>query len=350
MPTLPSDHDHDHDHDSAAGAESARAPAPAPATAAGQWPVTQQPADATSAAPEPHRARDMAESFGTDPARYDRTRPRYPDELIARIAGGGGRARGTGGAGPAGGGGAAAGGMAVEGAGAGARAGAAGGAGAAVLDVGTGTGIVARQLRAAGCRVLGLDVDARMAAYARRDGHDVEVAAFEDWDPAGRRFDAVVAGQTWHWIDPVAGAAKAAEVLRPGGRLAAFWNVSQPAPDVAEALGAAFRDALPGAPLNPWSRTALDGYSAITEKTADGIRRTGAFGEPEEWRYGWEHTYTRDEWLDQLPTGGGMARIPPAQQTALLDATAAAVDALGGTFTMSYTALAVTAAVPASAS
>ncbi|WBB64523.1 class I SAM-dependent methyltransferase [Streptomyces sp. WMMC500] len=246
----------------------------------------------------------MAESFGTDPARYDRTRPRYPAGLIARIAGE---------------------------------------AGGDVLDVGTGTGIVARQLRAAGCRVLGLDVDARMAAYARGHGLDVEVAPFEEWDAAGRSFDTVVAGQTWHWIDPAAGPAKAAGVLRPGGALAVFWNVSQPAPDVAEALASAYRDALPGAPLNPWSRTALNGYSAIVDKTAAGIRAAGAFGEPEEWRYGWECAYTRDEWLDQLPTGGGMAVLSPAQRTALLDATAAAVDGLGGSFTMGYTALAITA-------
>ena len=57
-----------------------------------------------------------------------------------------------------------------------------------------------------------------MAEVARRRGLAVEVAAFEAWEPAGRRFDAVVAGQAWHWIDPDAGAAKAAEVLRPGGR------------------------------------------------------------------------------------------------------------------------------------
>jgi hypothetical protein len=25
------------------------------------------------------------------------------------------------------------------------------------------------------------------------------VAAFETWDAAGRTFDAIVAGQTWHW-------------------------------------------------------------------------------------------------------------------------------------------------------
>lgn len=45
--------------------------------------------------------------------------------------------------------------------------------------------------------------------------------------------DAVVAGQAWHWIDPVAGTAKAARVLRPGGMLALFRNVFGFPPDVA---------------------------------------------------------------------------------------------------------------------
>ena len=62
-----------------------------------------------------------------------------------------------------------------------------------------------------------LDADARMAEWARRTGVETEVATFEAWESAGREFDAVVAGQAWHWVDPVAGAAKAAQVLRPGG-------------------------------------------------------------------------------------------------------------------------------------
>ncbi len=45
----------------------------------------------------------------------------------------------------------------------------------------------------------------------------------------------VIAGQTWHWLDPVAGAARAAPVLRPGSRLAVVWNAMEPPRD----LGAA---------------------------------------------------------------------------------------------------------------
>ena len=54
------------------------------------------------------------------------------------------------------------------------------------------------------------------------------MAAFEAWDPAGRAFDAVIAGHAWHWVDPVAGAAKAVPALRLGGQLAVFWNAFQP--------------------------------------------------------------------------------------------------------------------------
>jgi SAM-dependent methyltransferase len=113
-----------------------------------------------------------------------------------------------------------------------------------VLDVGCGTGIAARQFQAAGCHVLGVEPDARMAEFARRSGVQVEAATFEAWDPAGRAFHAVIAGQAWHWVEPVAGAAKAARVLKPGGRLAVFWHVFQLPSNVADAFAAVYRPVL----------------------------------------------------------------------------------------------------------
>nr|WP_055501833.1 class I SAM-dependent methyltransferase [Nonomuraea pusilla] len=253
----------------------------------------------------PHQARDMAESFGTDPERYDRARPRYPDAMVNRVV--------------------------------------AASPGHDVLDVGIGTGIAARQFEAAGCVVLGVEVDPRMAGWARRRGHEVEVAAFESWDPAGRTFDAVVSAQTWHWIDPVAGAARAAEALRPGGLLAAFWNVEQPPPDVARAFSAVYERLLPDSlTARQWAATG-HGYTALLDRAADGIRAYGAYGEPEQWRFGWERTYTRDEWLDLVPTSGTHTRLPPGTLEEVLAGLGAALDALGGGFTMRYSTVVVAA-------
>ena len=212
-----------------------------------------------------------------------------------------------------------------------------------VLDVGIGTGISARPFQAAGCRVLGVEVDARMAEFAREHGCTVEVAKFEEWDGGDRTFDVIVAGMTWHWIDPVAGARKAAALLRPRGLLAAFWNVGQPPPRLAGAFSQVYRRVLPDAPF-AWSpRNPLDAYERILTSTLEGIRDAGAFGEPRRWRFDWERSYTADEWMDLVPTFGGHSDFPPGKLRDLQTGVGAAVDAVGGAFTMRYAAVALTA-------
>ncbi len=223
-----------------------------------------------------------------------------------------------------------------------------------VLDVGIGTGIAADQFRAEGCRVSGVDVDPRMAEFARRRGFEVEVATFEDWDSGGRVFDAVVAAQTWHWVDAVAGAAKAAGVLRPGGCLAIFWNADRPRAELARAFGEVYGRVMPDSLVarrwtvpsivDGYSMAAVDGYSRIASTAADGIREVGAFSEPAPSRFDWKQTYTKDEWLDQVPTTGDHQQFPQEQLSELLNGLAAAIDAVGGRFTVDYTTLTLTAA------
>ena len=195
--------------------------------------------------------------------------------------------------------------------------------------------------------VLGVEPDARMADFARRTGVEVEVATFETWESAGRAFDAVIAGTAWHWVDPVAGAAKAAQVLRPGGRLAPFHHVFQSPPEVMEALAKVYRRVVPDSPFNLSSqltRSALDAYQPLFAKIADGIREVGGFSDPEQWRFDWEQSYTRDAWLDQMPTHGALTQLPPDKLAEVLEGVGAAIDAMGGSFTMHYTTVAVTAA------
>jgi SAM-dependent methyltransferase len=250
------------------------------------------PESARTFSADPEENRDMAESFGTDAERYDRTRPGYPAAMVDRII--------------------------------------AASPGLDVIDVGCGTGIVARQFQAAGCRVLGVDPDERMAGLAQRGGIAVEVARFEDWDPAGRSFDAVIAGQAWHWVDMAAGAAKAAQALRPGGRVALFWNSFLPPPG----LFRQFQGRMPGP----------EGYSVLCGQAAGAMQATGAFGDAEQWRFDWERHYTRDEWLDQVPTFGTNTKLTPDELRPLLTAIGADIDAVGGSFTMGYATVVATAA------
>ncbi|MGW7685314.1 class I SAM-dependent methyltransferase [Kribbella sp. NPDC054772] len=254
-----------------------------------------------------HSRRDMAESFGTDPALYDRARPQYPEALIHAVA--------------------------------------ASAPGTDVLDVGCGTGISSRQLQAAGCQVLGVEVDERMAAYARTTGVDVEVSPFESWDVAGRAFDLLTAGMVWHWIDPAVGSAKAAEVLRPGGRFAAFWYVLQPPADLGAAFAAVHREVIPDSPAASHAAASpLGAYEHFLDQTADSLTATGAFTDLERPTFPWSREYTRDEWLDQLRTSGLAKPLADAGKLdAVLEGTGAAIDAVGGSFTLDSVAVALTA-------
>jgi SAM-dependent methyltransferase len=272
---------------------------------------SSQPDPAVPGGPPPsagpaHTQRAVAEGFGTDAGKYDRARPDYPAELVQRI---------------------------IDSS-----------PGLDLLDVGCGTGISSRLFQAAGCRVLGIDPDARMAAVAGQSGISTEIATFEDWDPAGRTFDIVISAQAWHWVDPVAGAAKAAQVLRPKGRLAVFWNAFDPPQSLREAFAEVFRQILPDSPFGAfWARPALDTYRSGRARAADAIRQAGGFDEPEEWLYGWEQPYTRDQWLDLVPTTGGFTRNTPEVQQELLAGLGAAVDAAGGSFLMSFATVTATA-------
>jgi SAM-dependent methyltransferase len=218
-------------------------------------------------------------------------------------------------------------------------------AGPDVLDVGIGTGVSAQPFIEAGCRVLGVEPDERMAQFATERGFNVEVGKFEEWDPRGRMFDAVIGGQSWHWVDPVAGATKAAQVLRAGGPLAVFWNVFLPPQDLAAAFAEVYRREVPDAPFSGGAMPGIEGYSRLFARAADGMRQVGAFSEPEQRRFDWHRSYSKDEWLLQVPTFGGHNLIPPNQMERLLEGIGSEIDAVGGSFVMDYAAVVVLAAL-----
>jgi SAM-dependent methyltransferase len=87
-----------------------------------------------------------------------------------------------------------------------------------VLDLGTGTGTLARGYRERGAETVALDLSLSMLRAAQDTGPRVAARAESLPFPA-QAFDAVTAGQCWHWFDGAAAARECLRVLRPGGAL-----------------------------------------------------------------------------------------------------------------------------------
>jgi SAM-dependent methyltransferase len=231
-----------------------------------------------------HGDRDRAESFGSFAEQYDRLRPSYPAVLVEDLA-----ALGA----------------------------------TAVLDVGCGTGRVARALMARGLRVLGVEPDATMAAVARSHGVPIELARFETWDPAGRTFDLLTAGHSWHWVDPGSGLAKAASVTNPGATVALFWNYHALDAPLLEAFESVYAkcapelDVLGRDPTGSPDRDPFTGSSLFTR----GRSRT----------YRWSRELSADDWVTMLATFSDHRRLGQGRLRELQDALREAIQASGGT-------------------
>jgi SAM-dependent methyltransferase len=245
--------------------------------------------------------RSRAESFGAVAEMYDRVRPSYPQELIDALLADGARR---------------------------------------VLDVGCGTGIAAALLAARGCEVLGVEIDERMAEVARTRGLDVEVAQFERWDARGRTFELLTSAQAWHWIDPLAGAQRAASVLEPGARLGLFWNFGSPPAEVLTLLDPIYERHAPGLARGS---VLLGGADARAQAAVAGIASAGEFTAAEVDTFAWSRTHDTATWLSLLQTHSDHQTLPAEQRERLLQAVGEAIDSLGGSFELPYEAILVSA-------
>jgi SAM-dependent methyltransferase len=245
--------------------------------------------------------RERAESFGKVAELYDQARPSYPSSLIDALL--------------------------LE-------------QPHAVLDIACGTGIAGALFAQRGCQVLGVELDARMAALARARGLSVEITPFESWDPAGRRFDLAICAQAWHWLKPAPALAKAASALRPGAPLGVFWNFGDPPAAVAERLRPIYARLEPD--LENYS-VLLGHYEGRIAGALGEISLDQSFEDVQMRKFAWSRRYETRGWIDFLQTHSDHQTLPPQRLKRLLEAVAEALDELGGSFEMSYTTMLVSA-------
>lgn len=97
-------------------------------------------------------------------------------------------------------------------------------AGDRIVEIGCGTGQATVPLAERGLAVTAVELGAGLAAVARRrlagfPAAEVVTGSFEDWPPPRDPFDAAVAVNSLHWIDPQLRYAKPYSLVRPGGAM-----------------------------------------------------------------------------------------------------------------------------------
>ncbi len=97
-----------------------------------------------------------------------------------------------------------------------------------VLDVGAGTGLLAVELARRGGRVVMLDKSPSL--LHRAPGMPAVVGNGNELPFIDASFDTVTAGQCWHWLDRVRAPREICRVLRPGGGVAAVYQMHVPLP------------------------------------------------------------------------------------------------------------------------
>ena len=195
-------------------------------------------------------------------------------------------------------------------------------AGQWVLDVGTGTGTLARGFAQRGCVAVGVDPSSEMlreAVALTRDERlraEYVCARAEATGLAAGVFDVVCAGQCWHWFDRAAAAAETRRVLRPGGHalIAYFTYLSEPG-----TLGAVTEELVlrhnPSWPL-AGSDGRVPGFTA--DLTGQGLEHVDTF------EFDMPIAFTHESWRGRLRACNGVLTLPP-EQVAAFDADLAAL-------------------------
>lgn len=195
--------------------------------------------------------------------------------------------------------------------------------GARVLDLGAGTGKLARPLLAAGLDVVAVEPLGRMRAMlAAAVGPERVLDGRAEAIPLGdASVDAAVCADAFHWFDGDRAAAELHRVVRPGGSAMALWTHTEDDPPWNEEIMALLR------PL--WER--IRHPSIVEGRRAEALERHGGFGPLRRTQVAFEDAIDRDATLAWFASFSVVGALPDDERAALLGRFAAILDRHGVT-------------------
>lgn len=231
-----------------------------------------------------HSDRNLAAKkswYGTVAEAYDRVRPRYPDAIVRRALEfaqlpTSGR----------------------------------------ILEIGCGPGIATVAFARLGFSIVGLEPNRQMYRIAQRNCQayptvELSNTAFEEWQPQGTRFDAVLAASSFHWVSAAVRYRQAAAALSDGGALILLWNVvPHPPPETHSILQPVYRQYAPL--LMPEGGIATD--EANLQSFGTSVIDSGYFHDLKVDRTLYEIAYSTENYIVLLGTLSPYLELEPSRR------------------------------------
>jgi SAM-dependent methyltransferase len=172
-----------------------------------------------------------------------------------------------------------------------------------VLDLAAGTGKLTERLVGLGWHVVAVEPSDAMRAELTAALPAVEAVAgtAERTGLPDACVDAVTIAQAWHWVDPPAASAEIARVLRPGGQVAAIWNVRDQEVDW----------------VARWTEIVHRGDALETSYRDPELGQ--AFTEPEHATFDWTQRLRAADLRTLAASRSHLILLPPDERDALLD-------------------------------
>jgi len=187
-----------------------------------------------------------------------------------------------------------------------------------LIDIGTGTGTLARGFAKEGLAVTGLDLAENQVNAARKldaaAGVEIEyvVSGAEKIPLPDHSFDRVTAGQCWHWFDPDKAVAELRRVLKPGGTvIIAYFDWVHRAGNPVDVMAPLREKYNPG-----WKGEFPLGFypQGPGDLALDGFRATDGF------IYSEDIPYTHEGWRGRMRAYAGIGGSLPPEKVDAFDA------------------------------